>query len=52
VHFVEPDTGAIHSEALKRAVVQIAGSSEKRCIHHCIIMLKGLTSKQQAQRYL
>jgi hypothetical protein len=28
------------------AVVQIAGASEKRCIHHCIIVLKGLPSKQ------
>jgi hypothetical protein len=28
------------------AVVQIAGASKKRCIHHCIIVLKGLTSKQ------
>jgi hypothetical protein len=34
------------------AVVQIAGASEKRCIHHCIIVLKGLTSKQPAQWYL
>jgi hypothetical protein len=33
-------------------VVQIAGASEKRCIHHSIIVLKGLSSKHRAQWYL
>jgi hypothetical protein len=34
------------------AVVQITGASKKRRIHHYIIVLKGLPSKQQAQWYL
>jgi hypothetical protein len=33
-------------------VVQIRSASEKRRIHHCIIMLKGLPSKQRAKWYL
>jgi hypothetical protein len=32
--------------------VQIMSASEKRRIHHCIIMLKGLPSKQRAKWYL
>lgn len=34
------------------AVVQISGASKKRRIDHCIIVLKGLPSKQKAQWYL
>jgi hypothetical protein len=47
------DGGSPQTIAKKQtAVVQIAGASEKRCIHHCISVLKGLTSKQRAQWYL
>ena len=35
-----------------KAVVQIAGASEKRRIHRCIIVLKGPPSRQRAQWYL
>jgi hypothetical protein len=34
------------------AVVQITSVREKRRVHHCIIVLKGLPSKQRAQWYL
>jgi hypothetical protein len=33
-------------------MVQIAGASEKTVYSPCIIVLKGLTSKQPAQWYL
>ena len=39
-------------QLIRTTVVQITGASKRRRIHHYIIVLRGLPSKQKAQGYL
>jgi hypothetical protein len=49
---LRPKQDFFNTIKVQRAVVQISGASKKRRIDHCIIVLKGLPSKQKAQWYL